>query len=44
MVGGYGQDPINKKRKIKQLFKYDNSGELVEYIGNKVQLDKKKDW
>ena len=27
---------------MKQLFECNNSGELVEYIGNKVQLDKKK--
>ena len=41
VVGGSGQDPIIEKRKMKQLFECNNSGELLEYIGNKVQLDRK---
>ena len=27
---------------MKQLFECDDSGELIEYIGNKVQLDREK--
>ena len=42
VVGRCGQDPMNKKRKMKQLFECDDSGELVEYIGNKVQMDQNK--
>ena len=41
VVGGSGQDPITEKRKMKQLFECNNSGELVEYIGNKVHMDRK---
>ena len=41
VVGGSGQDPMTKKRKMKQLFECDDSCELVEYIGNKVHMDRK---
>ena len=41
VVGGSGQDLTTEKRKMKQLFECDDSGELVEYIRNKVHMDRK---
>ena len=39
VVGDSGQDLITEKKKMKQLFKCDDSGELVEYISNKFTED-----
>ena len=40
MVGRHGQDPQKVKEKMKQLVNCNDSGEVMEYIGTKVDVDK----
>ena len=42
VVSGHGQDPCNEKEKMKRLFDDNDLGEVTEYIGTKVDVDKDK--
>ena len=40
VVSGSSKDAKNKKKKLKQLFECNDSVELMEYIGTKVEVDR----
>lgn len=42
VVSGHGHHTVNNKEKMRQLFDCDDFSELKEYIGHKVDNNKKK--